>query len=45
MLNLISFTLDTVLELCVSDYFRYPLGVLVILGVLALAYRLSGKAS
>lgn len=44
MFNLISYTLDAVLDLCVSDYFRYSLGVLVIIGVLALAYRLSGKA-
>lgn len=44
MVNLIAYTLDSVLELLVSDYFRYPLGVVAILGVLGLFYRLAGKA-
>lgn len=44
MIDLISYTLDIVLELLVGSYFRYSVGVLVIIGVLALFYRLAGKS-
>lgn len=44
MSNLISYTLDSVLELLTGQYFRYSVGLLVIFGVLGLIYRLTGKA-
>ena len=44
MSNLISYTLDCVLELLCGQYFRYSVGLLVIFGVLGLIYRLTGKA-
>lgn len=43
MIDLISYTLDIILELLVGPYFRYSIGVLVIIGVLSLFYRLAGK--
>lgn len=45
MANLISYTLGIALELLVSEYFRYTVGMLVIFGVLGLIYKLTGKAS
>lgn len=43
MIDLISYTFDIVLELLVLSNFRYSIGILVILGVLDLFYRLAGK--
>lgn len=44
MIDLISYTLEIVLELLAGSYFRYSVGVLVIIGVLALFYILAGKS-
>lgn len=43
MIDLISYTLENTLELLVSPYFRYSLGVLIFIGILGLIYRIAGK--
>lgn len=44
MQTLISETIQYILNLMVGDYFRYSVALVVIIGVLGLIYRLTGKA-
>ena len=41
--ELIDYTLKIILRLAVSEYFQYATGACIIIGVLALIYRLTGK--
>lgn len=44
MQTLISETIQDILNLMVGEYFRYSVVLVVIIGVLGLIYRLTGKA-
>ena len=44
MQTLISETIQDILILMVGEYFRYSVALVVIIGVLGLIYRLTGKA-
>lgn len=44
MQTLISETIQDILNLMVGEYFRYSVSLVVIIGVLGLIYRLTGKA-
>lgn len=44
MQTLISETIQDILSLMVGEYFRYSVGVVLLIGVLGLFYRLAGKA-
>lgn len=41
--ELIDYTLKIILRLAISEYFQYAAGSCIIVGVLALIYRLTGK--
>lgn len=43
MQTLISETIQDILNLMVGEYFRYSVALVVIIGVLGLIYRLTGK--
>lgn len=44
MQTLISQMIQDILSLMVGEYFRYSVSLVVVLGVLGLIYRLTGKA-
>lgn len=44
MENLISEMMQALFDLAVSPYYRYATGSIIIVGVFALVYRLTGKA-
>lgn len=44
MQTFISETIHDILSLMVGEYFRYTVALVVIIGVLGLIYRLTGKA-
>lgn len=41
--ELIDYTLKIILRLVISEYFQYAAGSCIIVGVIALIYRLTGK--
>lgn len=43
MTELIAYTLTKILDIMTGPYFRYTIGILVIMGIFNLIYRLSGK--
>lgn len=44
MTDFLSYMLKSVLDFMVSDYCMYATGVVAIIGILGLVYRLTGKA-
>lgn len=41
--ELIDYTLKIIIRLIISEYFQYAAGSCIVIGVLALIYRLTGK--